>query len=231
MASRYLNAPPLPPPPQSILPRTIPAFYRHSINITNIDPSTGMDEDACREKLTCYEVHTIRKAAPINATEKSTWARAEIVREVESQDRIIEKIRRLNESSRLSVVEKKINLTPFAQRQITQLFDELTKFDQDTDFEWLLAQLDSTEAFNRKKMQKETVTITVYAKRAPVREISAFSLYRASLEPKVHAMRQRSPHPSSFGLVAYPSRSVPKGVHQTRPIGAVPQRYGEHVQP
>jgi hypothetical protein len=136
-----------------------------------------LDEDACRKRLTLYEAHTIRKFVPRDLKEKATWAKSEITREPLSQEDISKAVKRLNESKQ-SVKDKKHALKPFQQGQVNRLLEELMTREHDQNFEWSLSQLDS-ETFINKKGQKETSTITVYVKRAPLKDLNPIGLFNA----------------------------------------------------
>jgi hypothetical protein len=155
-----------------------------------------MDEDACRKRLTNYEAHTIRKIVPRDAKEKATWAKAEITREPLSQEDISKTVKRLNESKR-TVQDKKAALMRFQQGQVNRLMDEMASGEHDPNFEWSLAQLDS-KTFTNKKGQKETSTITVYLKRAPLKDVNPIGVFNAierNKEARLEQMNRPPPRP------------------------------------
>jgi hypothetical protein len=189
-----------PPPPPGFQPQ--PQQQRPQVNntrIVDITPRKPLDEDACRKRLTNYEAHTIRKIAPRDLKEKATWAKSEITREPLSQEDISKAVKRLNESRR-SVKDKKDALMPFQQGQVNRLLDELMTREHDQNFEWSLSQLDS-KTFINKKGQKETSTITVYVKRAPLKDLNPIGLFNAIERNKQQRMEQlnRPPPPQPAG--------------------------------
>jgi hypothetical protein len=140
--------------------------------ISNITPKRVMDESDALKLLTTYKVFTIRKVAPGNPREKATWAVAEISEEHLSQSEIVKTIKRLNESKK-TVSDKKTALMPHQTGQVNKLMDDLITNERDPEnFEVALVQLDSFQkdlpVRDREKKKKETVTITVYTKRAPL---------------------------------------------------------------
>jgi len=152
-----------------------------------------LDEDACKKRLTSYEAHTIRKIVPRDLKEKQTWAKSEITKEPLSQEDIAKAVKRLNESKR-SVQDKKAALMPFQQGQVNRLLDELMTSDPDTNFEWSLAQIDRKEITN-KKGQRETTTITVYVKRAPLKDLNPIGLFNAIERNKQQRLEQMNRPP------------------------------------
>lgn len=176
-----------PPPP----PPGFPIQIRQQINstrISDITPRRPLDEDDYKKRLTSYEAHTIRKIIPRDPKEKTTWAKAEMTKEPLSQEDIIRAVRRLNESRR-TVQEKKAALRPFQQGQVTSLLDQLMTGEGDLNFEWSIAQLDS-KTFTNKKGQKETSTITVYVKRAPLKDLNPVGLFQALERNKQQRLEQ-----------------------------------------
>lgn len=152
-----------------------------------------MDEDACRKRLTTYEAHTIRKIQPRDSKEKTTWAKSEITKEPLSQEDILRAVKRLNESKR-SVQDKKAALMPFQQGQVNRLLDELMTGDPDPNFDWSLTQIDRKE-FTNKKGQRETSTITVYVKRAPLKDLNPIGIFNAIERNKQQRLEQMNRPP------------------------------------
>lgn len=136
----------------------------------NITPLKTLDMDTCRKLLTSYEAYTIRKICPSNILVKPTWAKSLITKESLSEDDILKEIKRLNDSRR-SVKYKKDALMPFQQGQVNRVLDELREGNSDANFQWSVAQLDS-KIFVNKRGQRETATITVYVKRAPIKGVN-----------------------------------------------------------
>ena len=193
--------PPGPPPPPNVRPPPPPGPpiqlpMRQQINSTrvvDITPRKPLDEDACKKRLTSYEAHTIRKIVPRDPKEKPTWAKAEITKEPLSQEDILKAVKKLNESKR-SVQDKKAALMTFQQGQVNRLLDELMTSDPDTNFEWSLAQMDRKEITN-KKGQRETTTITVYVKRAPLKDLNPIGLFNAIERNKQQRLEQMNRPP------------------------------------
>jgi hypothetical protein len=71
--------------------------------------------------------------------------------------------------------------------------DDLMTQESDTNFEWSLVQLDRKELKN-KKGQKETSTVTVYVKRAPLKNLNAIALFDA-IEMKKHQRLAQTSRP------------------------------------
>jgi len=140
--------------------------------------------------LTTYEAHTIRKIPPLDPKkEKSSWARSEITRESLSPEEVAKQVKRLNESRRtpVSVVDKKQALQPFQQKQVNNLLDDLNNGEGDRYFAYSLVQLDS-KIRPLKHGQRETTVITVYVKRAPIKEASPVAIYHALEKMKAERM-------------------------------------------
>jgi hypothetical protein len=133
---------------------------------------------------------------PTDPKEKATWAKSEFTKEPYSQEDICKKLKKLNESKR-SVQDKKAALMPFQQGQINKLMDELINSDHDTNFEWSLAQLDQKISTNRKG-QKETSTITIYVKRAPLKDMNVIGLFNTierNKQARLEQMNRPPPRP------------------------------------
>jgi hypothetical protein len=82
-----------------------------------------------------------------------------------------------------SVSDKRAALRPFQQGQVNRLLDELSSGKTDSNFEWLIVQLDRKEFIN-KKGHREASAITVYLKRAPLEDINPISLFDDIERPK-----------------------------------------------
>jgi len=171
---------------------------QQSVRIQDITPAKILDEAACLKKLTTYAAYTIRKVPPRDAKEKSTWARAEVIEEQFLPEEIIKQIKKLNESKR-TVSDKKAALAQFQQGQITSLLDDLGSREMDQNFHWSLVQIDrkekpvSSARGTSKKTLYETVTMTVYVKRAPHADVNPIQLYQ-TIE-RIKADRLRPPPP------------------------------------
>ncbi|KAK0125276.1 hypothetical protein ONS96_009131 [Cadophora gregata f. sp. sojae] len=197
-------APPRPqggqgPPPQQFMAMPIRQPLQQSVRIQDITPPKILDDAACLKKLTTYAAYTIRKVAPRDVKEKPTWARAEVIEEKYPQEEVSKQIKKLNESKR-TVSDKKAALAPFQQGQITSLLDDLGSREMDPNFQWSLVQIDrkekpiSSSRGTSKKSLYETVTMTVYVKRAPGRDVNPIQLYQ-TLE-RIKADRLRPPPPA-----------------------------------
>jgi hypothetical protein len=199
-----------------------------SARVFDITPRPPVDEDACRKRLTSYEVYTIRKIVPQSPGERPTWAKAEISREASSQEDILKTIKTLGErmiERRRTVQEKKAALMPFQQGQINRLIDELVNSDPDTNFQWSLVQLDS-KVFINKKGLNETRSITVYVKWQPLAYINAAGLYNAIERNKRYRFDQmnRAPPPPA-PHIPREARARPPSVRSGQRSKAEQQRY------
>lgn len=154
-----------------------------------------MDEGACRKRLTTYEAHSIRKLAPQNPKEKSTWGRAEIVKEPLLSDEIAKEVKALGEESKKTVSDKKAALYPYQQAQVNKLLDDLTNNETDPYFEWSLAQIHRKER-HAKHEKPETILITVYVKRGVKDNVSAVAIYQALERHKAERMAALNRPPS-----------------------------------
>ncbi len=154
-----------------------------------------MDEAACLKKLTTFSAHTIRKVPPLHHGDKPTWARAEIIEERLGQDEIVKEIKKLN-GGKKTLTEKKTALAQFQQGQIATLLDDLASSDPDRGvFEYSLVQFDRKEkevpTEKTQKRKYETITMTIFVKRAPADGINPIALYQ-NIE-RVRAERMRPP--------------------------------------
>ena len=154
-----------------------------------------MDDDSCRKKLTSYEVYTIRKVVPHDPKEKATWAKSTITKETLSQEDISKALNRL-EKTKQTVLDKKADLMQFQQGQVDRLMDELKANEHDPNFEWALSQIDRKQLKN-KKGQRETTSLTVYVKRAPLKDLNPVGLFTALERNKLERLAQinRPPPP------------------------------------
>lgn len=156
----------------------------------------------CRKQLTLYAAYTLRKVTPDNPNEVASWAKIEVTREQWSQSKIAHRIMKLDESS-TSVTDKKTSLAPHQQGQVSKLLEDIGASETNPDFEWVLAQLERKERPVDERLQKqlgksgrflyETLTMTLYVSRAPLRDINPVDLLR-----KINASNEiwrRSPPP------------------------------------
>jgi hypothetical protein len=162
-----------------------------------------MDEAACLKKLTTYCKFTMQKAPPRDPKkDKLSWVRAEITEENIAQEDIIKQVKKLLNESRESVWEKKEALTNFAQQQINNLIDEHMTKERDQAFQWSLVQLDTkTRPISRsgKRDQFETITITVYLRRAPRKDLNPVTLLNNILRSNA-AKAERFPGPPPVSM-------------------------------
>ena len=169
---------------------------RTQINATrviDITPPKSLEEDACMKSLTLYEAHIIRKIVPRDPKEKATWAKAEVTKDPLSQEDIIKAVKRLNEGKR-SVEDKKAALMPNQKGQVNRLLDELESSEPDRNFEWSIVQIDQKE-FTNKKGHRETSSITVYLKRAPLKYLNPVRLFKAIERNKQQRLEQMNRPP------------------------------------
>lgn len=161
------------------------------------------DIAACLKKLTTYYDFTIEKV-PVRdpKKEKATWTRAEVTEERIAQEDIVKRVKKLNES-RKTVREKKEALATFQQGQINSLLDDQASQERDPNFEWSLAQLDTkTKPVGSKtweKWQYETISITVYLKRAPRKDLDPIILLKKIERNEAEPWRPRPPRNSGHG--------------------------------
>jgi hypothetical protein len=192
---------------------------QQSSRITDITPPKIMDEAACLRKLTTYRVFTIQKAPPRDPKiKKATWARAEVGEEEIPQEEIVKQIKKLN-AGRRTVTDKKAALAPFQQGQINNLLDEQESQEHDRNFEWSLAQLNtitrSVSPRTGKMGQLETVTISVYLKRTPLRDLNPAMLLQAIERSKAESLRLQPPP----GVILSPKEGEGGGGKATKTTG------------
>lgn len=198
----HMGPAPTPPSPGMCGPMFI---RQQSIRIQDLTPPKVMDESVCLKKLTTYSAYTIRKCPPRDPKKgRGTWARAEVIEENLSQEEIIKQIKKLNEKGR-SVGDKKKALAPNQQGQVTALITDLVSKETDKAFEWSLVQLDSiVKPVSSKKGKRggalyETVTMTIFAKRAPLKDLNPVILLQNIEKMKAESMRALKPPPQAGG--------------------------------
>lgn len=176
-----------------------------------------MDESACLKKLTTYQAFTLRKCPPRDPKKepRGTWARSEVIEERLTQEDITKQIKKLDKGR--SVTDKKKALAHNQQGQITNLVDNLASQERDRAFEWSLVQLDSVQKpvslkGGRKGGLYETITMTAYVKRSPLRELNPVILFQNIEKIKADSMRP-PPQPPQGG-------QLPQGVTQIFDLGA-----------
>jgi len=174
--------PPGPPGPQHF---SLP--MRNSTRFVDVTPRLPMSEEEAKKKLTTYEAHTIRKITPLDPKkEKSSWARSEITKESLNPEEVAKQVKKLNETRR-TVSDKKQALQQFQQKQVNTLLDDLSAQERDQHFGYSLAQLDS-KIKSLKNGQRETTVITVYVKRAPLKEVNPAAIWHALEKQKAERM-------------------------------------------
>jgi hypothetical protein len=171
---------------------------QQSSRICDITPPQILNESACLKKLTTYAVFTIQKAPGQDPKkDKATWARAEVNEERLEQVDIVKKVKKLNESRSRTVTDKKAALAPFQQGQINNLLDDQATQERDRNFEWSLAQLETktrpVSLRTGRKGQYETVTMTVYLKRSPLKHLNPAMLLQAIERNIAESLRPRPP--------------------------------------
>lgn len=199
------------PPPPGGMPVMQQLPIRQSIRVQDITPPMIMDEKACLKKLTTHAAYTIRKCPPRDPKKerRGTWARAEIIEEHWPQEDILKQIKKLGERGR-SVADKTKHLAPHMQSQITTLVDDLASRERDRAFEWSLVQLDTVQKpvslrGGKKGGLYETVTMTVFAKRSPRKDLNPIILFENIERSKVERMQ---PPPQPQGP---PNNGPPQG--------------------
>lgn len=202
------------PPPPGGMPVMQQLPIRQSIRIQDITPPMIMDEKACLKKLTTYAAYTIRKCPPRDPKKerRGTWARAEIIEEHWPQEDILKQVKKLGESRR-SVADKTKVLAPNMQNQITTLVDGLASGERDRAFEWSLVQLDTVQKpvslrNGKKGGLYETVTMSVFVKRSPRKDLNPIILFENIERSKAERM-QPPPQPQ-----APPNNGPPQGFTQ-----------------
>ncbi|KAH9210359.1 hypothetical protein DL95DRAFT_465858 [Leptodontidium sp. 2 PMI_412] len=182
-----------------------------------------LDDAACFQKLTTYAAYCIRKLPPKNTSDEATWARAEVIEEKWSLEDTMKEIKKLNESKR-TVSDKKAALAQYQQGQINSLLDDLGTRERDPNFIWTLIQLSTkvrpvsnTGKPSRKGMD-ETVTMTLYVKRAPKEDVNPIQLYQALEKMKADRLSPKQPNVSSASL---PPVEKPSGFDPI--IAAIPE--------
>ena len=171
----------------------------NSIQYVDLTPRQQLTEEVCRKKLTTYTAITLRKQPPLDSKkDKPTWAKTQVIEMHLAQDDLVKQIKKLNEHGR-SVTEKKAALSPFQLQQVTNLLDNKTAQEIDSNFEWSLAQLESKIKNLKHSNKAETISLTVYLKRAPFRDVSAMTVHavleRQSKERNEMMLRPPLPPP------------------------------------
>jgi len=151
----------------------------------------------------------------------------------------LKQIKKLDKESKRTVTDKKIALATFQQGQITRLLDDLGSKEFDPNFEWSLVQIDpkikpvsSTRGTNKKSLY-ETVTMTVYVKRAPNRDLNAVQLYHNLERIKADRLRPPPPPPPQQHQQPQPQqiRPPPPQQHQQQQGGGGNPQQGQNRIP
>ncbi|OBT76957.1 hypothetical protein VF21_04162 [Pseudogymnoascus sp. 05NY08] len=192
-----------------------------STRIHDIRPEKTESESFCKKQLTSYEVYTIlpnndddgkdSKGSKGNKDSKSSkdkkkdkddakpkkrerWAKVTINQESYPTENIIKTIQKLD-AGKLSIAEKKAKLFPNQSMQVTNILDGKIMTEREGQFfEWVLAQLHREESTNSKTGNKETTSMTIYLKRAPLPHIDVIQLYRERQERMRMQAFQRQQH-------------------------------------
>jgi hypothetical protein len=172
-----------------------------------------MDEAACLKKLTTYGAYTIRKVPPRRKSGRGTWLRAEVTEERLPQEDIINQIKKLSEKGR-SAADRKKDMGYGIEGQISNLLDGIVFEERDRNFEWSLVQLDTvkkpvtSKGVSLKGETKgslyETVRITVYVKRSPLKDLNPFILLENIEKAKAESLRRGRPPSPPFPFGSLP---------------------------
>jgi len=174
-----------------------------------------MDEAACLKKLTTYAAYTIRKDPPRGKSTRGTWLRVEVTKERLPQEDIINQIKKLSEKGR-SAADKKKDMSQNMEGQIATLLDDIASQEHDRAFEWSLVQLDTVKKPVTSKgvslkgetngLLYETVRITVYVKRSPLKDLNPFILLENIEKAKAESLLRLRPPlpPPSFIKISKP---------------------------
>lgn len=139
-------------------------------------------ESFCRKQLSTYEVFTLRpNQDKIKSKMEDRWAKVDIIQKSHPTKQIIRAIRELD-AGPPSIIEKKALLFPNQKAQVTNILSNKIMNEREGQFEWVLAQLYCEEAVNLKTGKKETASMTIYLKRAPLPGIDVTHLYRERQE-------------------------------------------------
>lgn len=192
-----------------------------STRIHDIRPEKTESESFCKKQLTTYEVFTLlpnndddgkdSKGSKGNKDSKGSkdkkkdkddskskkrerWAKVTINQESYPTENIIKTIQKLD-ADKLSIAEKKAKLFPNQSMQVTSILDDKIMTEREGQFfEWVLAQLHREQSTNSKTGNKETTSMTIYLKRAPLPHIDAIQLYRERQERMRMQAFQRQQH-------------------------------------
>jgi hypothetical protein len=180
-----------------------------------------MDEAACLKKLTTYAAYTIRKVPPRGKSGRGTWLRVEVTEERLPQEDILNQIKKLGEKGR-SAADKKKEMGHNIEGQIANLLDDITSQEHDQAFEWSLVQLNAVKKpvtpkgvslkGEAKGSLYETVRITVYVKRSPLKDLNPFILLENIEKAKAESLLRLRPPPPSGVIIKIPTpkKSNPK---------------------
>jgi hypothetical protein len=188
---------------------------KQSTRICDITPVMMIDEAACLKKLTTYGAYTIHKVPPRRKSGRGTWLRAEVTEERLPQEDIINQIKKLSEKGR-SAADKKKEMGQNREAQIASLLDDIATLERDPAFEWSLVQLDvvkkpvTSNGASLKGEAKaslyETVRITAYVERSPLKDLNPFILLENITKAKAESLLRRRPPPL---LIPKPKRILP----------------------
>ncbi|KAL5347968.1 hypothetical protein ACLOAV_007380 [Pseudogymnoascus australis] len=112
---------------------------------------------------------------------RERWAKVTINQESYPTEQIIKTIQKLD-AGKYSITDKKAKLYPNQSMQVTSILDDKIMKERDGQFEWVLAQLHREESTNSKTGKKETTSMTIYLKRAPLPGLDVIQIYRERQE-------------------------------------------------
>jgi len=231
-------------------------FINSSTRISDIRPEKTESEDFCRKQLTSYEVFTVlpggdddsAKVAKDKKKEtrsswgskdkekdgktpkkRERWAKVQINQESFPREEIVKAIKRLDAGR--SVTEKKAKLYPNQSTQVTRILDDKIMAEREPQlFEWVLAQLHREEATNPNTGRKETTSMTLYLKRAPLAAVDTIALYRARQERarmaaqrQAQIFQQQQAHAQAQAHAQQQQFMAKQGVYQQQPGGMGPR--------
>ena len=227
--NRYVPAGPPPPPPsvfRGLQSPNIPFRRQQSMKIQDMSPSLVLTEDMCLKKLSTFKLFTIHRAPMKNDETQVEWEKAQVTEERLSQLDILAQMDKLYENSP-PVPEKKAALSREQQSQVTAILDDLATQELDSNFHWVLAQLDTKAAVTSgkglgRKAMGDDIVILVFAKRAPIPDVNAITLYQI-LDRMKAARLQGPPPPPQHPVQPTQPKSFPIMQQNQPPIRGVPK--------
>ncbi|KAG9248947.1 hypothetical protein BJ878DRAFT_237632 [Calycina marina] len=125
--------------------------------------STDADYRKALATIDAYTIRKIQSADPKKDT--STWAKVEFSKEHVTPEEVSRQVKRLSESRKGSVSERRQALMSWQSRQVDKLMEFLNNQEDGEHFEWTLVQLAQTIKRQKNGHKKETTAITCYCKR------------------------------------------------------------------